>query len=97
MDVKKIFSKLKIESKLDSYANLYKELDLNVGSANSAIKRNSISGALLEKIIYFCAKKSIDLNYIFLGENELKKKANVVQKLNYIESEIHQIRQEIRV
>lgn len=96
MFVKDIFDKLQDSSNIDLRKDLIFKLGITKGNYDVMLQRNSISFKNMEKIINFCAKNHIDLNYIFL-EDESKKKVNMEQKLSYLESELNQLRKEIRV
>ena len=101
INVKSVFENLKEYGNFSTIKAMIDELDMSRDTYGSCIKQNSLSIKTLSKIVEFCAKNNIDLNSIFLDVSEFKEKkkvnVNVVEKLNYLESEINQLRREIRV
>ena len=99
INVKSVFKNLKEYGNFSTIKMMIDTLEMSRDTHGSCIRQNSLSIKTLSKIVEFCAKNKIDLNHIFLNtsETEAKKKVNVVQEINRIESEIHQLRKEIRV
>lgn len=95
VNIKKIFNTLRNENN-SNIQTLLDELDINRSSYNTSVRNNSLNTSALSKIVDFCAKKNIDLNYVFLDE-EIVKKTNIAQKINLIQRELTQLKKEISV